>query len=347
MPETKAKYAVAVNILPPDEDLVEAFGEEARSMRKSDIRTGIIFNPIDQGYMVFFNDNIYESLTPSELLTAIANPLIKNLENAEIKIIFGYHNEDLEHHLQTVRDVLTTDVIAESLFDRLKDSFDDKGLVVKYVSSGNIADLMQKYVDVTKNVKVTPAQIANVQNPKPPKYIPKHQSEPDDDSDIPFMNEIRQSPFNFHNVEWEEYDDDEEDERDHRPKKRKKKKTKTRVPVSYIYRASRNPKKMYERHGIMIAKNNKAIKRDKAAIKEFLKDFIPGGGWRKEFRDELATRWIDMYAMTEKTIDYLNKQKRKSNSPSKKIKTASGEVAREFTKMLFDNKRSLWNDPTR
>lgn len=157
-------------------------------------------------------------------------------------------------------------------------------------------------------------------------------------------------------------DDDEEDDDDevntisalqeiiNKAKDAKYKSYKSRKSImhydsSRALRSSNNPKKEYNRHGIIIAKKD-SINKDEKIIKAFLKEFIPGGSeWKKEFRRELCKRWISVYAMTSKEVKHMEKAYKKRNSP--KPKSINPEKAVSLTRRIFSTNTDFWNDPNK
>lgn len=109
--------------------------------------------------------------------------------------------------------------------------------------------------------------------------------------------------------------------------------------------ATKNPKKQFKRHGIIIASDKSAIKKDEKIIKAFLKDFIPGdSSWIKEFREEVLERWMRMYAISKKRLKKLEKEHRKSKGGKSKSRV-SKESAMTFTRNLFS--RDEWANPNK
>lgn len=126
--------------------------------------------------------------------------------------------------------------------------------------------------------------------------------------------------------------------------KKKKKKKSTRLQnTSRSIKASKHPKRDFNRHGVIISKKD-AIERDRKTIKGFLKDFIPGDEkWKKEFRNDLLDRWMDMYVITSKKLKKLekkaNEKKNNKNQLSPRTKRMISEVGRRLTSPV-----SAWDD---
>lgn len=137
------------------------------------------------------------------------------------------------------------------------------------------------------------------------------------------------------------YDDDDSD---HKNKKHKNHSKKS-YTSSRVLKSAKNGKKMYKRHGVIVIDNKKAAKIDEKIIKDFLKDFIPGGGWKKDFREDVLKRWLTMFMISKKNLKKLEKKHRKSIKSGKHIIDADRAIA--LTKRLFSTTNDIWNDPNK
>lgn len=131
-----------------------------------------------------------------------------------------------------------------------------------------------------------------------------------------------------------------------RSKKKKKKKSKD-YGESEVLHETKNAKRCYNRHGVMVCSDKDALKHDQKMIKEFLKDFIPGNaGWKKDFRRDLQKRWMQMYVISKKQLKHL--QKKHVKSKGKKRRGIDTDKALDFTRRVFNvPANSAWNDPNR
>ena len=112
---------------------------------------------------------------------------------------------------------------------------------------------------------------------------------------------------------------------------------------SVVWKKSKNIKRSINRHGVVISSKDN-MRRDKKLIKKFLKDFIPGdAGWKKEFRDELAKRWLSVYAVSKKSLKNLEKDYRKKRD--KKNSARTRDIVK-FANRLFSNE-DTWNNPNK
>lgn len=132
-----------------------------------------------------------------------------------------------------------------------------------------------------------------------------------------------------------------------RSKKKKSKKKSRDYGESEVLHETKNAKRCYNRHGVMVCSDKDALKHDQKMIKEFLKDFIPGDAeWKKDFRRDLQKRWMQMYVISKKQLKHL--QKKHVKSKSKKRRGIDTEKALDFTRRVFNvPANSAWNDPNR
>ena len=127
--------------------------------------------------------------------------------------------------------------------------------------------------------------------------------------------------------------------------KKSKEKSKVNVSTSRILTSANNPKKSYNRHGVIVVKGRKAIEKDEKIIKAFLKEFIPGNAqWKKDLRRDLCRRWLNAYVVTSKDLKQLEKHYKK-----KQQKKRNYDINRslELTRRLLTVPVDKWNDPNR
>lgn len=129
--------------------------------------------------------------------------------------------------------------------------------------------------------------------------------------------------------------------------KSKGKKKRKRKPEYYRSASWHNcdrAKKMIQRHGVIVA-SKKDISKDERIIRDFLKEFFPGNSkWKKEFRADVAKRWVQMFVVTKSQLRRLEKasrrQRRSMDNDERVDRTLS------FANMLFGAK-DHWSDPNR
>lgn len=123
--------------------------------------------------------------------------------------------------------------------------------------------------------------------------------------------------------------------------------------TSYALMASKSPKKEYERHGVIVVKNKKPIEKDARLIMSMLKRFIPGKqSWKKQFRKDLAERWLGSYVVTKKKLTRLEKEYRQKQREKKRVEhrppifdPAKALIMTES--ILANNRTDSWSDPKR
>jgi hypothetical protein len=128
----------------------------------------------------------------------------------------------------------------------------------------------------------------------------------------------------------------------------KSKKMKSSYGSSRVLKSSKNPKKSYKRHGLIVSNNKSAKKKDEKMIRSFLKDFLPGKeSWKKDFREELLKRWMKTYAISKKVLGKLEKQHRSQRQKGSKGNKITKQNAMNFTRKLLLTSGDSWNDPNR
>ena len=183
-------------------------------------------------------------------------------------------------------------------------------------------------------------------------YQPKEESvtRTDDDESISWL--LRNAPWPKDDDpgdddEDDDYDYDDEDD-DYEPSadlfNYLTNQAKPRYYHSASWHNSNNAKKMIRRHGIIVA-SKKDIHKDERIIRDFLREFFPGNSsWKKEFRADVAKRWVQMFVVTKGQLKKLEKAARKA----RREKDSGDRVSKalDFTQMLFGTK-DHWSDPNR
>ncbi len=130
-------------------------------------------------------------------------------------------------------------------------------------------------------------------------------------------------------------DDNEEDDLSHiNISEYYKKQSKDKIASTS--RLIRGAKKTVKRHNIIVSSDKNAKRKDEKVIKSFLKDFIPGrSNWIRTYRDIVLDRWMDAFAISEKTAKRIKKAHRKQNSSGSKARRITRENAMGFTRKLI------------
>lgn len=276
-------------------------------------------NTIRDKYIILFTDEEFKKVSPTVILNNIKNIIQSNLKNCEVIFTIVYDG-DTGLDQKTLLGLLKLD---DNLSKR-----PDSLYPMKYVPSNQLVELAQKVL--MENSK---SNNNSINRPKPelekPKYRDQHIVEYDGADNI--MKALYGDQSSFHN-------------------KKKRKKSNRRKKIMYtsskVIRASSHPKRSYNRHGIIICKNNKAIRKDEEIIKDFLKEFIPGNSsFKKHLRKDMLKRWMSMYVITQKKANKMHKNyKRSLSNVSKQQKT---EQIVNLTRKMLTVPVDSWNDPNR
>lgn len=245
--------------------------------------------------------------------------------------------------------------IAASIIQAFNKNFNDEeiNMVISIESkvTKQLASTLQLFVGIAASFnKYSKIHFGSIRsNQQHIEYEDDDEEDEYDASDL-FTDDEDFNIFDDEDEEDSDYDDDEDDDEEefypfelyadgHIPKEKKH-----YYGTSRILKNADNPKRDIKRHGVIIA-SKKDIERDEKIIYDFLKDFIPGGGWKKEFRKEIRDRWIRMLCVEKKKLKKYEKKARKKSQYNKKAKTA--KRAAQFANNLFTRPIDRWADPTR
>ena len=169
----------------------------------------------------------------------------------------------------------------------------------------------------------------------------------DDDDDDELDDEISEMLRNVGYYGRDDYDDEDDDDYPHMPKDLLNYLMNNNAPTAYhsmSWHNSNNAKKMIRRHGVIVA-SKKDISKDERIIKDFLKVFFPGNAsWKKEFRADVAKRWVQMFVVTKGQLKRLEKADRKHRRAKDNDERVDKTIS--FANMLFGS-RDHWSDPNR
>jgi hypothetical protein len=126
-------------------------------------------------------------------------------------------------------------------------------------------------------------------------------------------------------------------------KKSSKKKDKDKdddldIKKSAIFKHADHPKKDIEKYGLIIISNKDDIKKDYKTLLKIGNEFIPGKEkWKKEFRQNVAARWLMSYCISKKKL-----KKVKANVKADKKQ----DTVKTLSKSLYATS-SIWSNPQR
>lgn len=314
-----------INIVPADEDLSNILGYDPERCGKT-FSTGKEIKVLrtNIGYSILYFDEEFEEMNPKTFLSNIISLLTTNLPDVHfsIGIFYYYEYKDNDEVYAFDNDVAIKVILLNNLLLRINHQSID------YVITNSIVDIVKELMEEKRCHEIL---LPTVEYFRSKNNVKSKTFELEDDGD-----EEDNTPENYiASILGEGIEDTEESEDDH-------------YGESNVIRSIGNPKKYYKRHGVLVCKKKRAIKKDAKIIKGFLKDFIPGNSeWKKDFRKDLLDRWMSMYVISNddlKELEKKHKKKRKNKRYKSRINT---NKAIELTKKIFTVSSDRWNDPTK
>lgn len=270
-------------------------------------------NKVLHGYSVIYDEDTFKNLNTSIFGNSFMQIFKKNLPNTIIDAGMMYHFE-LENG---------DDMFDESTAEKIME-------LSGYLAS--ISNPVFRY-RVTESVLQTVNYYKDVNEPNDEDY---------DENDF----------FNMNGYDYDDEDDDDDPfemlsrSLDGYHKKHKNRSKSITYDRSKVLRNANNPKRAYNRHGLLIIDDKDDLRKDEKIIKEFLKDFFPGNSsWKKEFRRDVLKRWVQMYAISKKNLKSLERDYRKSNNIRRS--NIDTDKAIEFTRRLLNVPLDRWSDPSK
>ncbi len=278
-------------------------------------------NRVDDGsYTIILGSAIFKALNPKSLIQNIIRIFQANLPNTVIDISaeYLYDLDDDEYDAfdtETAEAVMTFDI---KFHDEMKMASPSLLRWVRYRRSESVINTAETYTSVLEG---------------------------DDGEDEGDDSDDEEDPFGIFDEAMGDDDDDDGRRRKHR--KSHDDDWDRGYGASKVLRSAKNPKRMYHRHGVIMARNKNAIKKDRKIIKEFLKDFIPGSAqWKKDLRNDLVDRWMRMYAVTSKQLKKLERQHRKAMAEKYRPKIDTARVL-DFARGMVTNTADNWSNPNK
>lgn len=316
---------VAIIVLPDGvpQDKIRYSSVEEIGDQFSNERTVTANKVADDLYTVLYRASSIMNCNIPNITKAITRLFRSNLPNQDLKYKIFYNFEDADKR----GTMLFDPTIAERVL-KLCDEFEEMHLTpgTQYVESqliSGIRRVIARY-NMERNF------------PQQEEY-----DDEDEDDDDPYEDEDDDPEMDWLRRQMGFVDDDDDGTEIYHAKSKK------HYSRSKVVSHADSPKKSYHRHGVIIADSKEDLEKDRKIIKEFLKDFIPGDGWRKEFRKDLADRWLYMFAVRKKEL------KKRQRKYEKKRKQESSEGARalalDLTRrvLTIPQSPSAWNDPNK
>lgn len=276
-------------------------------------------NNSDYGFLILFRDEEFKKIQPPTLLVNIKKIMESNLPDSNIIFTFMYDGINIDQ--LTLMGLLHIDFTLGTNNEALSPMI--------YLPSDQLTQVAQRVLSDESS------DDSRFKMPKEKKYKPVN---PLSNNDIPaIMRDI--------------YDVDISDGKGKGKKKRRKKGSKYKnhsfdYSSSRVLRATKNPKKSFKKHGIIICNSKKAIHKDEDIIKDFLKDFIPGNSsFKKDLRKKLLRRWMSSYVINKKQATRIKKKYNKAINKS--IKDQKVQQVVNMTRKILTVPIDNWSDPSK
>lgn len=277
-------------------------------------------NNVNGKYSILYKDEVFEKLDQRTFSTNLLKLFFNNLSNRSILFTIEYHCDGKYSNLNCIAQVL----VFNEIMSKLKSSAYQNNNYVSYVMSDSLKELCQYVCD-------------NFDYDDDDEEYEDEDKQQDEGQEV--LSTLQQI---LGGIE----EDDEDDSDDYGKKKYKK--SKKHYQSSKILRTAKNPKKSYNRHGVITVDKKNSIKTDEKIIKAFLKDFIPGdAGWKKDLRQDLLKRWIKSYAITRKKLKDMERKHRKKQEEKYRSRNPEVQTALDFARRMFSQSIDNWNDPRR
>lgn len=268
--------------------------DEVKDGKVFSLSDKINVNNADYGYSIIYEDDVFEEIAPASFVATVINLFKTHLPDTIPEFELLYHYDFILDRKSIDDDVcypsddtLEALIRLNNLMEKLSSNSNSE---FKYIPKSEFAELLEQ------------------EHKREAEEEMSYSYDDDDDEDDDDEYDIIPTIF---------------DSIDHYEKKRKKKKKKDTgyYTPSKILRNNKNPKKMINRHGVVVNSSKKAKKQDEKTIKNFLKDFIPGNAkWKQNLRKELAKRWIDDFVISKKKLKKLEKEERNKKKKKKNKK---------------------------
>lgn len=333
---------ILINILPDNVDVsLLKTAKGIGSIVSSD--TVISVNIVASGFSIVYQSSVFNQLCQSGVdmfINSIFDLVEANVTNSKFNVMLLYHYETEDRYLfdkQTAGNLFNMEMKMLDIIRNGRNKF-------QYVKTKSIVDAADTMSEILEKPESRRPVRNNVNNER----IPSADNITDDQlrasaRQVAEMNSwlgIDPGSADDGDYSWDDEDD--------KPKKDKDEKSKYSVKTSKSMKSSKSPKKEYKRHGVIIADKD-AVKKDEKIIKGFLKEFIPGDQqWKKDFRSDLAERWVNTYAISNKDLKQAKRrQKKVVRETYQRQRKEDIMRALTFTNRIVSVPIDQWNDPRR
>lgn len=262
---------------------------------------------VGDGYSVVFDDDVFEQISLSKLTSSMITTFMSNVPNTifDFRIMYHYDGaDDTYFDLNVAKHVLDLDDMLRKI---------DESKKIPAFTYTRLEGMQEVYHDFRMELEADEEDAEDGYG---------DYAEDDDDYDgSDWLGQLMGKPI----------------------KEEKEQKSNDYYGRSRVWKNCKQPKKMINRHGVLIASDKDDLRKDEKIIKAFLKDFIPGSSkWKKEFRDDVMKRWMSMYAISKKQLKRLEKAHRSRPVDCNKVKKMVNIADR-----LFNVPVDRWYDPTK
>lgn len=307
-------------------------------------KTELKVNKVDGGYSVIFEGDGFKVISPNYLITNIINIFKNNLPNVvpDIRIDYLYDSDDDSDYDWFDEEVGAAVLRLDIAFHDMLKTLGKRNLIkFFYRRSESVKDTAELYAEIMDDQDEDDEEDTITADDIFGDMDEDEDDDGDDDSPIASLNKLLRKSVRA----YDDYDDeDDEDEDYHHGHHRR---YSGGYDISRILTSAKNPKRSYNRHGVIIARRKKDIRHDEKIIYEFLEEFIPGeASWKKHLRRDLVKRWLHVYAVTTKQIKKLERQHREMVADKYKL-SIDTDRAIDFTRRMFTTTVDNWDNPNK
>lgn len=300
----------------------------------------VVFNSVDDGYSILYDSETFNKLDMLLLAKNILVLLMKNLSNCRMNLTIYYHFRVYEDetditgfNMETASNFISFHDVFSKVNDNNDQIFVEARKVLSYRISQSVLDTCEIYINICRVAK------AKDEENRQKTITPQGNNN----------SHVMVEDY-FRDITWMDDDNDRKSSKKKSKKKSKADMRRKEYPTSKVMKAAKSPKKSYKRHGVLVCKDKSAIKKDEKIIKDFIKDFFPGGAeWKKKFRKELLNRWMSTYVISVKGLKMVEKKMRNDakETRNRRRRVYGVSKALDITSRLMTTPVDQWSDPRR